>query len=195
MTKTASTAQNRSKRSRPSKAARERTGTPVSLPAAAGFSRRSALLIALLLLIGITYLPFVRVLANQRSELNDLRQKHKEHEAAIADLDKQLAQWDDPAFVRAQARERLRFVMPGEVAYAVLSENGEPATTAGAPSSNVVSVGQSARRTSWSGSMWSSIMTTGLMNGQVTKEMTDVGTNGPQPAPVGDGETSPVPTP
>ena len=37
--------------------------------------------------------------------------------------------WNDDAFVRAQARERFGYVRPGETAYVVLDEDGEPIET------------------------------------------------------------------
>ena len=46
-------------------------------------------------------------------------------QANISDLEREKRRWEDPAFVRQQARE-LNFVMPGETAYVVLDENGEP---------------------------------------------------------------------
>ena len=35
----------------------------------------------------------------------------------VAGLEQELADWEDPAFVIAQARSRLHFVFPGEVGY------------------------------------------------------------------------------
>ena len=42
------------------------------------------------------------------------------------DRDREKERWDDPAFVRTQARERFGWVLPGEVAFQVIDENGEP---------------------------------------------------------------------
>ena len=38
----------------------------------------------------------------------------------------ELEDWEDPAFVVAQARSRLHFVFPGEVGYVVLGEDDRP---------------------------------------------------------------------
>lgn len=44
-------------------------------------------------------------------------------EQRIADLDAQLEQWRDPAYVEEQARERLHWVRPGEIGYVVTDPN------------------------------------------------------------------------
>lgn len=63
----------------------------------------------------------------------DTEQKNAENvvsmqqsQARINELNAELARWDDPDYVRAQARERLGWVMPGETGYRVIGPNGEP---------------------------------------------------------------------
>ena len=46
----------------------------------------------------------------------------------MASLQQELEDWQDPAFVVAQARSRLHFVFPGEVGYVVLGEDDRPIT-------------------------------------------------------------------
>lgn len=46
-------------------------------------------------------------------------------EQRIAELDAQLEQWGDPAYVEQQARERLSWVRPGEIGYVVIDPNAE----------------------------------------------------------------------
>ena len=43
-------------------------------------------------------------------------------QADLTELEKQRARWDDPAYVRAQARDRLYYVMPGEISYLVIND-------------------------------------------------------------------------
>lgn len=45
---------------------------------------------------------------------------------AIDDLHHQLGQWDDPAYVEQQARQRFGWVMPGETGYRVIGPDGKP---------------------------------------------------------------------
>ena len=53
------------------------------------------------------------------AELNGLKKQESELIARKAELQNDIARWDDKAYVTAQARERLGFVFPGEQAVTV----------------------------------------------------------------------------
>ena len=53
------------------------------------------------------------------SELNSLKKQEAVLAAQKKDLENDIARWDDPAYVTAQARERLGYVFPGEQAIKV----------------------------------------------------------------------------
>ena len=58
-------------------------------------------------------------------DIEDLNDEMEEVAATQAELDVlngQRARWDDPAYVRAQARDRLYYVMPGEISYLVIND-------------------------------------------------------------------------
>jgi cell division protein FtsB len=101
-------------------------------PAAAGerpqsrFTGRAAVLVLVLAVLTVSYASSLRAYLQQRSHINDLKSSITEHEATIDSLETEKARWDDPAYVRTQARERLGYVMPGEKSYLVLDENGQP---------------------------------------------------------------------
>lgn len=59
-----------------------------------------------------TYYVQQRELATARAELADFQERN-------AELENELRLWNDEEFVRAQARERLGYVMPGETLYVV----------------------------------------------------------------------------
>ena len=67
----------------------------------------------------------MRAYLEQRDHIGDLKGQIALRQASIDDLEREKRRWEDPAFVRQQARE-LNYVMPGETAYVVLDENGEP---------------------------------------------------------------------
>jgi cell division protein FtsB len=71
----------------------------------------------------------VREYVRQRSEISALQAEKASREAQVAALQQRLKQWDDPAFVQTQARQRLQYVMPGEVGYVVLDPAEAPAPT------------------------------------------------------------------
>lgn len=63
---------------------------------------------------------------SQRAEISALEQDVAQSRERVSALEAELADWDDPAFVIAQARSRLHFVFPGEVGYVVLGEDDRP---------------------------------------------------------------------
>jgi hypothetical protein len=56
----------------------------------------------------------------QRAQIAGLRADVESAEQRVADLQVQQQRWSDPAFVAAEARRRLHFVLPGEVGYVTL---------------------------------------------------------------------------
>jgi len=67
------------------------------------------------------------------------------------------AAWDDPAYVKAQARSRLKFVMPGERAYNVIDAPAPKATKAATPAA-----GQDTKRDRpWFADLWRSVEVAG----------------------------------
>lgn len=79
------------------------------------------MVITVVLLMAFAILrPTFQAYLEQQAELNALRAELVTSQRNVAELENQLLRWDDPAFVRAQARDRLAFVMPGETAYRVV---------------------------------------------------------------------------
>ena len=65
-------------------------------------------------------LPSIRVYLGQQEELAQLRAERDDAQAEVDDLTAQIARWNDPAYVVAQARERLAYVLPGETPFRVI---------------------------------------------------------------------------
>jgi len=57
----------------------------------------------------------------QIAQLNAKLDAAKKH---LVDLSEEKKRWDDPVYIRAQARDRLFYVVPGEISYLVLDANG-----------------------------------------------------------------------
>ena len=68
----------------------------------------------------------LRDLVNQRNRINALYDRQAQAKQELKDLNSQIAKWNDPAYVAVQARERLHFVMPGQVGYVVLEAEAAP---------------------------------------------------------------------
>ena len=79
-----------------------------------------ALVIACILLL---ILPVTNYL-NQRSQIQDLQDQIAQTRASISDLQDQQELLDDPAYLKAQARERLGYIEAGEKVYVV--SNNDP---------------------------------------------------------------------
>jgi cell division protein FtsB len=82
-------------------------------------ARRAAILAAVVCVLTLTIAGPVRTYFAQRTEMKQLAASEAALRGQIADLEQQKVKLADPAYVAAQARERLGFVMPGEVPYQV----------------------------------------------------------------------------
>lgn len=82
-------------------------------------ARRAAILAAVICVLTLTIAGPVRTYFGQRTEMKQLKATEEQLRAQIADLEQQKVKLADPVFVAAQARERLGFVMPGEIPYQV----------------------------------------------------------------------------
>jgi cell division protein FtsB len=87
---------------------------------------RAAVLVLVLAVLMVSYASSMRAYFEQRHHLESLEQDIAESQANIAALKREKQRWDDPAYVRAQARQRFGWVLPGEVAFQVIGEDGKP---------------------------------------------------------------------
>src|SRR5690606_2718720 len=100
----------------------------------------------------------LKTLIEQRQQIAQLEQSLAEAQDAVDDLNEQVARWSDPAYIQAQARERLYYVLPGDVSYLVIGQ--EEPTTGG--ESLPISDEIQTTRTDWIGGLLASVYTAGL---------------------------------
>jgi len=111
-----------------------------------------------LVVLAVLLAPALRSYLGQRGDVAALEQKVARQRAAVKQLERQRAAWDDPAYVTAQARNRLKFVLPGEKAYTVIDPGPEPTSAAG----QVKAAARTARQDrSWFGNLWGSLEVVG----------------------------------
>ncbi len=91
-----------------------------------GITTRAIALGVVVLVLTISYASSLRVYLNQQQDLAETRQEISQRQQRIAGLESELSRWQDPAYVRAQARQRLGWVVPGETGYKVLGPDGKP---------------------------------------------------------------------
>ena len=95
-------------------------------------ARRAAILAAVVCVLTLTIAGPVRTYFAQRTEMKQLKATEAQLRSQIADLEEQKVKLADPVFIAAQARERLGFVMPGDIPYQVqLPANAAAPSTPG----------------------------------------------------------------
>ena len=91
-------------------------------------SGRTFSLVAVFFIFALVLAPPIQHYFTQRAQINALRAQVDGDRAALEAARLELIRWQDPDYVKAQARERLHFVMPGERQYIVTgtpNEDGE----------------------------------------------------------------------
>ncbi|MDR1237260.1 MAG: septum formation initiator family protein, partial [Propionibacteriaceae bacterium] len=87
---------------------------------------RAFWVVLVLVVLALSYANTLRIYVSQQHELAVAEQQIRERSAKIADLEEELNRWNDPEYVKIQARDRLGWVMPGETGFRVVDENGDP---------------------------------------------------------------------
>ncbi|APE36963.1 hypothetical protein BOX37_26905 [Nocardia mangyaensis] len=80
---------------------------------------KAVVLAAVLCGLALTLAVPTRTYFSQRAEATALAEQRAELDADLAALRDRRAQQEDPAYIRSEARDRLRLVMPGETPYIV----------------------------------------------------------------------------
>ena len=91
------------------------------------FSGFTIITVGLLIVGALILTPTLSTYVQQQREIAELRESVAQHRENVAEIDAERLNWQDPAYVRAQARGRLFFVMPGEIQLSVISDSVIPA--------------------------------------------------------------------
>jgi cell division protein FtsB len=83
-------------------------------------------LLLVLSVLTISYASSLKAYFQQHSQIEQLRSQIAESRSSISRLEDEKARWNDPAYVRQQARARFGYLMPGQTSYVVIGENGKP---------------------------------------------------------------------
>ena len=82
-------------------------------------SNRVLALSIILFFLALTIAPPVKHYFTQRAQISALKSQLSADQTALQKARQELLQWQDPEYIKSQARERLHFVMPGERQYIV----------------------------------------------------------------------------
>lgn len=66
--------------------------------------------------------PNISTFVQQSRENAQLRESVRQHREAVDRIEAERQQWRDPAYVRAQARDRLSYVLPGETQLSIIAD-------------------------------------------------------------------------
>ncbi|PZS40472.1 MAG: hypothetical protein DLM62_02710 [Pseudonocardiales bacterium] len=114
--------------------------------------RRAALLAALVCVLMLSVAVPLRNYVGQRAELAAVYEQQHILADKIAELERRRGLLADPQHIETQARERLRYVLPGEAPYLVQLP---PGTIAAGGAGGTGTIGSSAPP--WYGQLWKSI--------------------------------------
>jgi len=115
-------------------------------------------MLVLVILAVVVLAPSLKLLVEQQQEMAALEVEVGEQRDSVNNLEDEVARWSDPAYIEAEARDRLLYVYPGEYSYLVIDGTTTATTADGAPISDSIQTTQ----VDWINSMLGSVLTAGL---------------------------------
>jgi cell division protein FtsB len=117
------------------------------------------------LLVFTLVFPTLRLYMAQQVVKEQLRAEVEAAAAKNEDLVAQLKRWEDPAFVKAQARQRLSFAMPGDRSFRVSDPQNAPSTVPSVPEvrepTHLSDPLEPAQASPWYAELWNSVVVAG----------------------------------
>lgn len=95
-------------------------GGPKKPIPARSFSGRLLALSIALSVFAVLLVPSIGTYSRQHDEISALRTSIEDKQVEQESLKDQIARWDDPLYIKQQARDRINLVMPGERNYMVV---------------------------------------------------------------------------
>lgn len=118
-------------------------------------TRRAAMFAIVVCALALSVAVPLRTYLAQRDEVQVQEQRQAELRVQVEQLEARKAQLGDPAQLEAEARRRLRYVMPGETPYIVELPGDHDTGADGQP------VQQPPQQQSWYGTLWNAVTGTG----------------------------------
>ena len=105
-------------------------------------SNRLLALIALVFIFTLTIAPPVKHYFTQRAQISALKSQLSADNVALQKARQELLLWQDPEYIKTQARERLHFVLPGERQYIVTDNSTTEASNGSTKIASALTDGQ-----------------------------------------------------
>jgi cell division protein FtsB len=130
------------------------TAVPADSSKKTGLTTRAALLGMVICVLVVSAAIPLREYLTQRGQIAAAAAAQQLEAARVAALEEQLRQLKDPAYVKAQARTRLHYVLPGETAYVVITPSASPLPVGRAALTGVTAAGPEAP---WYSQVWGTV--------------------------------------
>ncbi|MET7277183.1 septum formation initiator family protein [Kribbella sp. NPDC005582] len=130
---------------------------PVRTRGSRNLTGRAAVVLLVLGALIVSYAQSLRVWFDQHQQITALNQEIHDRQKRVKELNDEIARWDDDAFVKAQARQRLGWVMPGEVGYRVIGADGKPIGAPPEPGAPVEPGDEATQKPVWYTKLWGSV--------------------------------------
>ncbi|MGI6879833.1 FtsB family cell division protein [Microbacterium sp. gxy059] len=140
----------------------------------------AVIMLALVVMAVLVLVPSVGGYLELRQQIRAAEHSVQVTKDEIAELQREKERWRDPAYITSQARERLYYMMPGEVVYLIdddLDHSEDPEDPA------PVSAEVEEKRSDWTGFLLRSVANAGLAQQAVPEEPADGGVFAPDPEP------------
>ena len=105
-------------------------------------SGRALALWAIFFILALAIAPPVKHYFTQRAQISALNSQLTSDQTALEAARQELLLWQDPEYIKSQARERLHFVLPGERQYIVTEDGTVSNTDEGTKVANSLTDGQ-----------------------------------------------------
>jgi cell division protein FtsB len=89
-------------------------------------NNRALAFIVIIFILTLAIAPPVKHYFTQRAQINSLESQLSADNVALQKAREELLRWQDPEYIKSQARERLHFVLPGERQYIVVDGSTTP---------------------------------------------------------------------
>ena len=118
---------------------------------------RAIVLLSVVLLLIASYTSTLHAWWEQRADIQSTKAEIVMKKQQIIALKDQKARWDDPAYVKQQAKQRFGWVTPGEVGYRVIGSDGT--VKGNVPTLEAPPIATT--RTEWYDKLWGSVKESG----------------------------------
>ncbi|MFD9064467.1 septum formation initiator family protein [Kitasatospora purpeofusca] len=151
-------------------------------------SRATVLVLVLCSLVAILAYP-TRQFISQRSEITAQRARAEHARQQVEQLRREKARWQDPEYVKAQARSRLHYAMPGETPYIAVdpaAQDRAKSSLGAPPPAQGPAAGAVKAARPWYASVWDSVDAAAAAPATPAAPAQPAPSSPPAPVPAGD---------